>query len=109
MAAVKIGETTISYDGANFYFDNPEWEEVIKDFHPGAAADTQDCFESILSFLSAFAESRAYGLRRYGDTSKGENSNLFPEVMGEWADMFSDEFTLLAMELNEKEFITDEN
>jgi len=107
MAGLLIDETFISYDGKDFYFDNKDWSYISQNFHPAPGGDWQSCFEAILSFLGAFAESRSYGLRTKGSEDLGENSNLFPFYMGEWADKNSDTFSLLEMEISEYELIED--
>lgn len=49
-------------------------------------------FDSLLSFLSAFAEAR--------DT-ESENHDLFPESMREWAEQNGDEIAMLQLELED--------
>jgi len=58
----------------------------------------QSGFESLLSFLGAFAESVGYQTRT---GHPGENADLFPAGLAEWATQNSDEFYLIATELEE--------
>jgi len=58
----------------------------------------QSGFASLLSFLGACAESVAYG-RRAGHP--GENADLFPPAVAEWADQNSDEIAMMACEVEE--------
>lgn len=108
--AVQIGAAWLSFVDGHFVLDLPDGSEyVATDFRFPAgriAGDSdmdvlQEGFAAMLSFLSACAESRAYGLRQYGDAMKGENSDLFPANVGEWAESMSDEIDLLAYELEE--------
>ena len=58
----------------------------------------QGGLESLLSFLGAFAESwRCNGY----DVNDGENADLFPAGMAEWAQQNSDEIGMLQIELEE--------
>lgn len=60
----------------------------------------QSGLESLLSFMSACAESVRYTAR---DGSKGENADLFPEGLHSWLVSNSDELAMLACELEESE------
>lgn len=55
----------------------------------------QSGLESLLSFLGAFAESWRYA------GEDGENSDLFPADLAEWAMQNSDEIAMLGFELEE--------
>ena len=57
----------------------------------------QEGFESLLSFLSAAAESWRYA------GSNGENSDLFPRPVVKWAAQNSDEIGMLECEIEESE------
>lgn len=113
--ALSVGGATLSFNSNNFIIDLPNGEEhVITDFHfaPGCRGDSagkrlQDGFASILSFLSACAESRQYAVRNGKSPMEGENSDLFPENVGQWAEENSDEIAMLSFELEEsgQEFI----
>ena len=56
----------------------------------------REAAQSLLSFLSACAESR--GLRY--SSGHGENADLFPESVGEWAYMNSDEIAMAREEIS---------
>lgn len=55
----------------------------------------QGALESLCSFLSAAGESYRYA------GMEGENSDLFPEKLVEWAYLNSDELVLMTLELSE--------
>jgi hypothetical protein len=61
-----------------------------------APADPAQALTSLLGFLSACAESRAYGART---GHPGENADLFSEQVGAWAEGNSDEISLVLAEL----------
>ena len=82
----------------------------MTDLRPGLSGRTGSpesqiaaCLWDLCSFLGACAESRAYATRLHGDPMQGENSDLFPEHVGEWAEMHSDELGLLAYDLENPE------
>ena len=116
LPAIKVGKVTISIeaDGKTsdgrirwkYYLDGKDWEYENNDLKSGVGGGSlQDAFASLLSFLSACGESIAYG-RRSG--TPGDNANLFPPHVGEWADQYSDELSMLECELEENpELITD--
>ncbi|AEK10060.1 hypothetical protein FDH96_gp107 [Mycobacterium phage Rey] len=102
-----IGDATVKveHDGQDFDPDfrayrqrytyiitTPDWQYVGNDIRSGcsAEADVADASRSLFSFLSACAESRSYG--------GGENSDLFPEHVGEWAEENSDELSILSID-----------
>jgi hypothetical protein len=110
--ALQIAKATLSFDNGHFVLNLPDGtEHKITDFSfpcgriAGSTNESvlQDGFVAILSFLSACAESRAYGMRKNGDVMSGENSNLFPENIGEWAESVSDELAMLSYEMQETE------
>lgn len=93
--AVQVGDAWLSYDAGQFVIDLPDGQEhTITDYRPGCHADLQRQFGAILSFLGACAESRAYG---------GENSDLFPDHVGAWAEANADEIAILQCEIEENE------
>ncbi len=108
--AIQIDKTTLSFDSQGFVLDFPDGSEYrIRDFRPGGgiAGETpgdrlQSWFAAILGFLSACAESRQYARARKGDPMKGENSDLFPESIGQWAEEHKSALEILWL-------ITDEN
>ena len=63
----------------------------------------QGGLESLLAFLGAFAESRRYA------GEDGENADLFPAEMAEWAKQNSDEIGMLQIELEETPDLIDES
>jgi len=60
----------------------------------------QEGLTSLLSFLSACGESLSYATRT---EEPGENADLFPAVLAQWAAQNSDELGALACELEERE------
>lgn len=71
-----------------------------EDLQSGACGGTlQEGFQSLLSFLGAFAESIAYTIR---ERRVGEHARLFPTGLAKWAVANSDEISSLAMELEER-------
>jgi hypothetical protein len=114
--AVQIGRATLSFVDGQFIIDLPDGtEHVVEDFNfplcriAGATDESvlQDGFASMLAFLGACAESRAYAARQRKDPMDGENSGLFPANVGEWAESVSDELAMLQIEIEEtKNLIT---
>jgi len=110
--ALKIADAFLSFDKGQFVFDFADGSEhIVKDFHfpQGRIRGTtderflQDGFSAILSFLGACAESRKYATRKGLDAMEGENSDLFPASVGEWAEANSDEIAMLDCEITEGE------
>ncbi len=109
--ALPIGKAVLSFDRGQFVLDLPDGAEyawkpgfprcTVKGVNDTPESMLQDAFRAALSFLSACAESRAYARRRGRDESEGENSDLFPSNVGEWAESVSDELGMLACELEE--------
>ncbi len=105
LPAVKIGEATISisFDGESegraryrYYIDTPHFEYENNDVFSGVGGGSlEEGMESLLSFLSACAESRRYR-RNFGG---GENADLFPDNIGEWAESVSEEISLVQCDL----------
>lgn len=102
----------ISWDPAKGIarIDTPEWGHDVTDLRPGLSGRTGSPesriaanLGALCAFLGACAESRKYALHRYGDPMEGENSDLFPGNVGEWAEMHSDELGMLAFELENPE------
>ncbi len=111
MPGVQIGDAIISieykgvtYDGRMEY----RWYvdigilEVSGDDLSSRGGSLQEGLESLLAFLGAFAESWQYA------GENGENSNLFPATLAEWAMLNSDEIGMLQIELEETEGLIDE-
>lgn len=108
--ALKIADAWLSFAEGRFVFDFADGSEhVVTGFNfpqcrfRGTTDERflQDGFSAILSFLGACAESRSYAERRGKDASEGENSGLFPEVVGAWAQMHSDKIAMLDYEITE--------
>lgn len=75
-------------------------EESGDDLASGVGGGTlQQGFDSLLSFLSAFASAR---------DPDGENHDLFPQSMREWAEQNSDDIEVLQIELEEARCAGDE-
>lgn len=107
MFTQTIGDTAITVDYIGKAFEpggswrrnygysivTSEWRYDGNDIHSGvgAAIDVEDAARVLFSFLSACAESRGYG-------SGGENADLFPEHVGQWAEENSDEIGLLSID-----------
>ncbi len=109
LPALKIGDVTISIDNAGitsdgrtqwrYYLDGAGLNYSCDDLKSGVGGESvQQAFESLLSFLGACAESTAYA-RRSG--SAGENADLFPPNVAEWADQNSDEISMMQCEIEE--------
>lgn len=109
--ALSIGKATLSFSDGFFVLDLPDGSEhIISGFsfpqgqiHGDTSESVlQDGFASILSFLSACAESRSYAERHGKSPMDGENSDLFPDHVGQWAQEFSDEISLLELDISEQ-------
>lgn len=107
--ALHIGSAFISYDAGQFVIDLPDGSEhTVTDLHTprctvrgvnDAPCSMLQCqFAALLSFLSACAESRAYAAHT---GREGENADLFPDNVGQWAEENSDEISCLACEIEE--------
>lgn len=113
MAGVRIGDAFISIgqgkrnsEGRTQYgvfIDLPDGtEHEVTYLHSGCqGGEIQDGMASLLSFLSAAGESYAYAMRQGKDGMTGENSDLLPQAVTEWAYQNSDEISLLALEIEE--------
>lgn len=113
-AAVKIGgvEINLELDELNsptrdnrdryqYTFIFPDGAEVTgNDLQTGVGGNTTMArmFSGLLCFLSACAESRQHATRY---KKKVEDTDLFPEKVGEWAEANSDEISMLLVELEE--------
>ena len=76
---------------------NPAFSWTADDLQSGCnGGSLQEGLASLCGFLGACAESIQWG----GDTP-GENADMFPKPIGEWAAENSDELSLLAVELEE--------
>lgn len=106
MPGVKIGKAYISIgyhgvtdDGRTLYLyhiDAKEFEYTGKDLKSGVGGGhLHGGMESLLYFLSACAESYRYA------KGKGENSDLFPKHVAEWAMQNEDEISMTLLEMEE--------
>lgn len=93
----------IHYDHGQFIIDLPDGtEHLVEDFHPGACSKLEGQFVAILGFLGACAESRHYNERGgMPSIDPDDNSGLFPEAVGTWAQQVSDELASLQYEIEE--------
>ena len=106
MAALKLPDGSTAhvsylgrtYEGRQHYewaIDDADGKQLgtDNDLHSGVGspADYREAMESLLAFLGAAAES----------TDGGENADLFPIAVVEWARENSDEIGSLAYELEE--------
>lgn len=97
-------EPTGQHDNAGraqwrYFIDLPDGTEH-EDADVHGWADARGMTATLLNFLGACAESRQHATRT-GANDKGENGNLFPDAVGEWAEQNSDEIGMLALELEE--------
>ncbi len=99
---ISIGYAKRDSDGRTAYdvwIDIPAGEFHITDLRSGCQGGSlQEGMASLLSFLTAAAESLAYQERT---GHQGENTDLFPLPVVEWARQQSDELTGLQMEIEE--------
>jgi hypothetical protein len=109
LPGLQIGGAFISieYDGAasgralyRYHIDLPDGtEHSAADLRSGVGGGSlQSGVESLLSFLGAAAESYDYRLRT---NRKGENEDLFPPAITEWAALYSDEISMVQTEIEE--------
>lgn len=115
LPGVEVGEAFISIkpecrnaEGRirwQVYIDHKDWKYDDYSIASGVGDRGPEAIQRgmsvLLSFLSACAESRRYATHRYGDPMRGENSDLFPPHVGEWAEQFSDEIGMLQCEIDE--------
>lgn len=105
MAGVAIGGAYISVSqlpNAD-HFGRPRWRYAIdvggyehEAFDMWGPKDSREAVATLLAFLGAWAESRAYTL---STGRESDNGDLFRPELGEWADANDDEFTMLRLEL----------
>ena len=107
MPALRIGDGWLTLTGyARFVINLPDGSEhPITDYKPGLSAsrNLQLQFADMLCFLAACAESRRYARAHHKDPMEGENSDLFSESVGDWAEQHVDEITMLQIEIEETE------
>jgi hypothetical protein len=111
LPGVKVGDGFISIeywqkkDNRQYYryhIDLGSYEYTATDISTGCHHSLQQGLSTILTFLSAAAESYRYA------GSKGENSEIFPLPVVQWAADHADEISLAASELEEGEGIIQE-
>lgn len=114
LPGVKIGDATISIERGNntiditrayynYYIDLNGRSFSSKELQSGVSGGTlQEGLESLIGFLSAFAEAILY---RKVIGKMTENINLFPADLADWAVENVDKFVELQCELQEKELI----
>ena len=100
LPALKVGNGTLSLASASwaegprsefgkrmefgFYLDTPDFEYFDDRMQSGCGgASMVEAFENFLDFLEAAVESYRYEQRYLG--AKGENTDLFPSYVVEWA------------------------
>jgi hypothetical protein len=106
LPALKIGDAFISLEYVGneesrmvfkYYFDLTNYSHEAADLKSGMGGCTlQEAFGTLLSFLSACGESYSYQQRT---GRAGENVDLFPLQVAEWAYQYSDELALLKDEI----------
>lgn len=104
--AYRPGEAFAPRLRYKYTIGNNQWCHEADDIRSGcnavaSPATLQHGMATILSLLTACAESRRYATYHHGDPTKGKNSGLFPPHVGEWAEQHSDELAMLGYELNE--------
>lgn len=98
------GTAWLSYVDGDFIIDLPDSSEhKVEGYRAGWGCTLQGQFASILAFLGACAESRSHAERQGKPAMDGENSDLFPENVGAWAQQMSDEISMLEYEIEESD------
>lgn len=117
LPGVRIGDVEISLryagqagrDGRTryrYFIDGPDFEHSDNDLQSGCqGGGLQEGLESLLTFLGAAAESYGYRLRTQ---CQGENEDLFPAEVVQWAYQHNDEISMLALELEETKNLIEE-
>ena len=105
MIQVSVGNGTVSvesdgaeYDGGGYRqrytytIAANGWEYVGNDIYSGVGAEVDETgmLGTLLSFMGACAESRQY--------PDGENSDLFPEHVGQWCEENSEDIGMVGWE-----------
>lgn len=93
----KVGTLSVSANGEWLVEDGEHVElDSGSDLRCPMAQDYGEIMGSLLSFLGACAESRTYARQTGRD---GENSDLFNDECGAWAEQNSDELAMMQYEL----------
>lgn len=107
LPAITINDAEISLDRTAkqtvVWFDLDGESRMIDDFN-FKRANTQECFRTILTFMSACADAIAYILRT---GSKSENADLFEPFIAEWCNNNSDEIQMMECDIEEDGLIVD--
>lgn len=119
LPAIEIGGAIISIGYSNrpgdahrtrykYYIDLPSsedfpqgLEEEGEDLQTGSNHSLQSALESLLSFLSAAAESYRYCRFDWSKITEDDIASIFPRAIVEWAYQYSDELSMAAIELEE--------
>jgi hypothetical protein len=111
MPGAQVGNGTLSIEYSprqppsgrtryRYFIDVGKRTHKASDLQSGVGGGTlQEGLRSLLSFLGAAAESYGYEMRT---GRKGENSDIFPKWVSEWAYENDDDLSMLALELEEK-------
>lgn len=90
------GQTDDGRTRYRYSIDYGDKEHTAQDLKSGIGGGSlQEGMGSLLSFLGAAIESYCH------DGMKGENSDLFPESVLRWASEFSDDISMLQIEIEE--------
>jgi hypothetical protein len=108
MAGARIGDGWLSIGYSDrpgdegrarfiYHIDTPDFEHTGEDLQSGCGESSlQSGLASLCGFLSACGESYSYDMR-HGEP--GENYDLFPPAVAEWAYQRSGELSMLECEL----------
>lgn len=101
LPGLRIGDGFLSFDPQTLaiYLDTPTFEHEATSFNTGAIRSIVGCFEAILGFMSACAESVQYEART---GNKGENADLFPEQVAQWLAAHNDDINMAQCEISDE-------
>ena len=118
MPGIRIGELEISIryssrEGSEpgrvryeYFLDHRDWSYSSDDLQSGCYVHSlQSGLESLLAFLGACGEAWNYG-NRTGNES--ENADLFPQHVALWCADNEDEFAMLGFEIDERDWVIQE-
>lgn len=116
MCGVKVGDAYISIEPTHrdderrvvfrYFIDFPDGTEHADCVRSGVGAkpDVQNALATLLTFLGAAEESYAHRMRTDPTATEPDpdgNEGLFPPRVTEWAYQYSDEISMLGIELEE--------
>lgn len=114
LPALKIGDGEVSLEFNDYTRDDRaryrwhinipagEFSEADLCSGVGGSASLQDMFCSLLTFLSAAAESHRYRIWKGADEiDPDSNESLFPAEVVEWAAHHSDEISMIQLDIEE--------